>query len=294
MHGNKKGIILAGGSGTRLFPATRGLSKQLLPIYNKPMIYYPLSALMLSGMRDILVITTPEDQASFQRMLGDGSSLGISLSYAIQPKPEGLAQAFLIGEDFLEGKGAVLALGDNIFFGHDLPNQFEEAAQKSRGATVFGYQVKDPERYGIVEFDDTGRPKSLVEKPSAPQSNYAVTGIYFYDEQVVEFAKALEPSPRGELEITDLNKCYLDREELYVEKLGRGVAWLDTGTHQSLLQASLFVQAIEERQGLLVGAVEEIAFRKGYITFDQFRELARIYEKTEYGAYLLRGISENK
>jgi len=294
MHGNKKGIILAGGSGTRLFPATRGLSKQLLPIYNKPMIYYPLSALMLSGMRDILVITTPEDQASFQRMLGDGSSLGISLSYAIQPKPEGLAQAFLIGEDFLEGKGAVLALGDNIFFGHDLPNQFEEAAQKSRGATVFGYQVKDPERYGIVEFDDTGRPKSLVEKPSAPQSNYAVTGIYFYDEQVVEFAKALEPSPRGELEITDLNKCYLDREELYVEKIGRGVAWLDTGTHQSLLQASLFVQAIEERQGLLVGAVEEIAFRKGYITFDQFRELARIYEKTEYGAYLLRGISENK
>ena len=294
MHGNKKGIILAGGSGTRLFPATRGLSKQLLPIYNKPMIYYPLSALMLSGMRDILVITTPEDQASFQRVLGDGSSLGISLSYAIQPKPEGLAQAFLIGEDFLEGKGAVLALGDNIFFGHDLPNQFEEAAQKSRGATVFGYQVKDPERYGIVEFDDTGRPKSLVEKPSAPQSNYAVTGIYFYDEQVVEFAKALEPSPRGELEITDLNKCYLDREELYVEKLGRGVAWLDTGTHQSLLQASLFVQAIEERQGLLVGAVEEIAFRKGYITFDQFRELARIYEKTEYGAYLLRGISENK
>ncbi|NBW40463.1 glucose-1-phosphate thymidylyltransferase [bacterium] len=294
MHGNKKGIILAGGSGTRLFPATRGLSKQLLPIYNKPMIYYPLSALMLSGMRDILVITTPEDQASFQRVLGDGSSLGISLSYAIQPKPEGLAQAFLIGEDFLEGKGAVLALGDNIFFGHDLPNQFEEAAQKSRGATVFGYQVKDPERYGIVEFDDTGRPKSLVEKPSAPQSNYAVTGIYFYDEQVVEFAKALEPSPRGELEITDLNKCYLDREELYVEKIGRGVAWLDTGTHQSLLQASLFVQAIEERQGLLVGAVEEIAFRKGYITFDQFRELARIYEKTEYGAYLLRGISENK
>jgi len=294
MHGNKKGIILAGGSGTRLFPATRGLSKQLLPIYNKPMIYYPLSALMLSGMRDILVITTPEDQASFQRMLGDGSSLGISLSYAIQPKPEGLAQAFLIGEDFLEGKGAVLALGDNIFFGHDLPNQFEEAAQKSRGATVFGYQVKDPERYGIVEFDDTGRPKSLVEKPSAPQSNYAVTGIYFYDEQVVEFAKALEPSPRGELEITDLNKCYLDREELYVEKLGRGVAWLDTGTHQSLLQASLFVQAIEERQGLLVGAVEEIAFRKGHITIDQFRELARIYEKTEYGAYLLRGISENK
>jgi len=294
MHGNKKGIILAGGSGTRLFPATRGLSKQLLPIYNKPMIYYPLSALMLSGMRDILVITTPEDQASFQRMLGDGSSLGISLSYAIQPKPEGLAQAFLIGEDFLEGKGAVLALGDNIFFGHDLPNQFEEAAQKSRGATVFGYQVKDPERYGIVEFDDTGRPKSLVEKPSAPQSNYAITGIYFYDEQVVEFAKALEPSPRGELEITDLNKCYLDREELYVEKIGRGVAWLDTGTHQSLLQASLFVQAIEERQGLLVGAVEEIAFRKGYITFDQFRELARIYEKTEYGAYLLRGISENK
>jgi glucose-1-phosphate thymidylyltransferase len=286
----KKGIILAGGSGTRLFPATRGVSKQLLSIYNKPMIYYPLSSLMFSGIRDILVITTPEDQSSFQRLLGDGSDFGIAISYAVQPKPEGLAQAFLIGEDFLDGAGAALALGDNIFFGHDLPRLFENAAVRADGATVFGYQVKDPERYGIVEFDREGNPKSLVEKPMNPKSHYAVTGIYFYDEQVVEFAKSLQPSPRGELEITDLNKRYLEQGQLHVEKIGRGVAWLDTGTHQSLLQASLFVQAIEERQGLLVGSVEEIAYRKGYIDADQLRALAKPLEKTDYGRYLLQAI----
>lgn len=286
----KKGIILAGGSGTRLFPATRGVSKQLLSIYNKPMIYYPLSSLMFSGIRDVLVITTPEDQSSFQRLLGDGSDFGITISYAVQPKPEGLAQAFLIGEEFLDGSGAALALGDNIFFGHDLPRLFENAAGRADGATVFGYQVKDPERYGIVEFDREGNPKSLVEKPMNPKSHYAVTGIYFYDEQVVEFAKSLQPSPRGELEITDLNKRYLEAGQLHVEKIGRGVAWLDTGTHQSLLQASLFVQAIEERQGLLVGSVEEIAYRKGYIDADQLRTLAKPLEKTDYGRYLLQAI----
>jgi glucose-1-phosphate thymidylyltransferase len=286
----KKGIILAGGSGTRLFPATRGVSKQLLSIYNKPMIYYPLSSLMFAGIRDVLVITTPEDQSSFQRLLGDGSDFGIAISYAVQPKPEGLAQAFLIGEEFLDGSGAALALGDNIFFGHDLPRLFENAAVRADGATVFGYQVKDPERYGIVEFDREGNPKSLVEKPMNPKSHYAVTGIYFYDEQVVEFAKSLQPSPRGELEITDLNKRYLEAGQLHVEKIGRGVAWLDTGTHQSLLQASLFVQAIEERQGLLVGSVEEIAYRKGFIDADQLRILAKPLEKTDYGRYLLQAI----
>ncbi|MCI5066755.1 glucose-1-phosphate thymidylyltransferase RfbA [bacterium] len=284
----KKGIILAGGSGTRLFPATRAVSKQLMCIYNKPMVYYPLSALMFAGLREILVITTPEDQAAFQRLLGDGSELGISLSYEVQPAPEGLAQAFLIGEEFLEGHGAALALGDNIFFGHDLPGQFQRAAERERGATVFGYQVRDPERYGVVEFRADGTPSRLVEKPRHPKSSYAVTGIYFYDDEVVRLAQELTPSPRGELEITDLNTKYLEREQLYVEKIGRGVAWLDTGTHESLLQASVFVQAIEERQGLLVGAVEEVAYRKGFIDAEQLRKLARPLEKTEYGKYLLR------
>ncbi|MCB0330360.1 MAG: glucose-1-phosphate thymidylyltransferase RfbA [Bdellovibrionales bacterium] len=284
----KKGIILAGGSGTRLFPATKGVSKQLLSIYNKPMVYYPLSSLLFAGLKEILIITTPEDQSSFQRLLGDGSELGISISYAIQPKPEGLAQAFIIGEEFLNGAGAALALGDNVFYGHDLPRQFEAAALRSDGATVFGYQVADPERYGVVEFDSDGKPSKLVEKPKSPKSPFAVTGIYFYDDQVVGIAKELKPSARGELEITDLNTVYLERSQLYVEKIGRGVAWLDTGTHESLLQASLFVQAIEERQGMLVGAIEEVVFRRGYIDATQLEKLAKPMEKTEYGKYLLR------
>lgn len=288
-----KGIILAGGSGTRLHPATIAVSKQLLPVYNKPLIYYPLSSLMLSGIREILIITTPEDQSQFQRLLGDGSRIGMKFSYAIQPKPEGLAQAFLIGEPFLAGEQAALALGDNIFFGHDLPKQFVAATKRSTGATVFGYQVRDPERYGVVEFDDKGRAIKLIEKPKDPPSSYAVTGIYFYDKNVCEYAKQLRPSARGELEITDLNSIYLNRGELHVEKIGRGVAWLDTGTHESLIQASTFVQALEERQGLMVGCIEEIAFRQGFIDSDQLRVLSNPLQKTEYGRYLQR-LADNK
>jgi glucose-1-phosphate thymidylyltransferase len=288
-----KGIILAGGSGTRLHPATIAVSKQLLPVYNKPLVYYPLSSLMLAGIRDVLVITTPEDQSQFQRLLKDGSHVGISISYAVQPKPEGLAQAFHIGEDFLSGDSAALALGDNIFFGHDLPRQFAAASKRENGATVFGYQVRDPERYGVVEFDSAGKAIRLIEKPKDPPSSYAVTGLYFYDKHVCEYARNLKPSARGELEITDLNSIYLDRGELHVEKIGRGVAWLDTGTHESLIHASTFVQALEERQGLMVGCIEEIAYRQGFIDLDQVRKLAEPLQKTEYGRYLQR-LADNK
>ncbi|MCB0332235.1 MAG: glucose-1-phosphate thymidylyltransferase RfbA [Bdellovibrionales bacterium] len=287
-----KGIILAGGAGTRLHPITHATSKQLLPVYNKPMVYYPLSSLMLAGIREILLITTPEDQSSFQRLLGDGSQLGIELSYAVQPNPEGLAQAFLIGKDFIGDDHVCLALGDNIFYGHDISVDFSRAAQRESGATVFGYRVNDPERYGVVAFDSSGKAVELVEKPSDPPSSFAVTGIYFYDNDVIEIASNLKPSPRGELEITDVNKEYLKRGELHVEILGRGVAWLDTGTHHSLLQASVFVQAIEERQGLLVGCVEEVAYRKGFITADKLSELAEQYKKNDYGLYLLSILKE--
>ncbi|MCA9754885.1 MAG: glucose-1-phosphate thymidylyltransferase RfbA [Candidatus Eisenbacteria bacterium] len=284
-----KGIILAGGSGTRLFPATRALSKQLVPIYNKPMIYYPLSALMLAGIRDVLVITTPEDQASFQRLLGDGNWVGLNIEYAVQPRPEGLAQAFLIGKPFLaDSDRSVLVLGDNIFYGHGFPETLRTAAARDGGATVFGYQVSDPHRYGVVEFDKQGTAISIEEKPSEPKSDWAVTGLYFYDRQVVEFAESLEPSARGELEITDLNRKYLERGQLHVEKIGRGVAWLDTGTHESLLQASNFIQTIEERQGLMVSCLEEIAYRRGWISADQVRALAEPMAKNEYGKYLLK------
>ncbi len=284
----KKGIILAGGSGTRLHPVTRGVSKQLLPIYNKPMIYYPLTSLMLAGLKEILIITTPEDQEGFMRLLGSGQQFGLDLQYAVQPSPDGLAQAFIIGEEFLNGEGTALALGDNIFFGHDLPMQFSRAAKKDSGATVFGYQVTDPERYGVVVFDSDGVVTDLIEKPEKSPSPYAVTGIYFYDDKVVEMAKSLTPSARGELEITDLNREYLKLGTLEVDILGRGVAWLDTGTHESLHHASSFVQAIEARQGLMVGAVEEVAFRQGFISADELKALAEPLQKCEYGAYLLR------
>ncbi|MDX6768271.1 MAG: glucose-1-phosphate thymidylyltransferase RfbA [Elusimicrobiota bacterium] len=288
MAKNIKGIVLAGGSGTRLYPVTRAISKQLVPVYDKPMIYYPLSTLMLAGIRDILVITTPEDRASFQRLLGDGRALGISLSYAVQPKPEGLAQAFIIGRDFIGADRAALVLGDNIFYGHGLPQYLREAAARERGATVFAYQVRDPERYGVVEFDAKGRAKSLEEKPAKPKSPYAVTGLYFYDNEVVRIAADLEPSPRGELEITDVNKAYLKKGRLQVAKMGRGIAWLDTGTHEALLQASTFIQVIEERQALKVACLEEIAFNLGYIDEKRLRELAEPMRKNEYGRYLLR------
>ncbi len=283
-----RGIILAGGSGTRLHPITHGVSKQLLPVFNKPMIYYPLSSLMLAGVRDVLVITTPHDQEAFQRVLGDGSWLGMNISYAAQPKPEGLAQAFIIGESFIGRDRVALALGDNIYYGHGLPEKFRSAAMRTSGATVFGYEVKDPERYGVVEFDSAGRPMNLIEKPSKPPSPYAVTGFYFYDNDVVSIAKGLKPSPRGELEITDVNIAYLKAQKLYVEKLGRGVAWLDTGTYESLLQAAVFVQAIEERQGLMVACVEEIAFRLGYISAGKLAEHAESMKKNAYGQYLKR------
>lgn len=283
-----KGIILAGGSGTRLYPITKSISKQLVPIYNKPMIYYPLSVLMLADIRDILIITTPDDQEMFVRLLGDGTQWGINLQYAIQPSPDGLAQAFLIGEKFIENDSCCLILGDNIFFGHDFGKTLSKVSKITKGATVFGYYVNDPERYGVVEFDDNRKAISLEEKPQNPKSNYAVTGLYFYDNTVVEKAKSLKPSPRGELEITDLNKLYLQEQTLDVQILGRGIAWLDTGTHDSLLEASNYVSAIENRQGLMVACLEEIAFSKGYISQKQVLTLAEPLKKNEYGQYLIK------
>ena len=283
-----KGILLAGGSGTRLHPITRGVSKQLLPIYDKPMVYYPLSTLMLAGIRDVLLISTPEDLGSYERLLGDGSDIGISIRYAEQPKPEGLAQAFLIGRDFVGDDAVSLALGDNIFYGHGLPEQLAAASSRESGATVFGYWVRDPERYGVVEFAPDGRVLSIEEKPEKPRSHYAVVGIYFYDNRVLDIAAALEPSDRGELEITDVNRTYLESGDLRVELLGRGVAWLDTGTHQSLLQAQTFVEAIQERQGLEVACIEEVAFRQGWIDAHALEALGAGMEKSGYGAYLVR------
>ena len=283
-----KGIILAGGSGSRLHPITRGTSKQLLPIYNKPMVYHPLSTLMLAGIRDILVITTPHEQDGFRRLLGDGSELGLSISYAGQPSPDGLAQAFIIGRSFVGGDRVALALGDNIFYGAHFSDYLKAAAARESGATVFGYQVRDPERYGVVEFDQDGRAVGLEEKPARPKSSVAVTGLYFYDNQVVDFAAALTPSPRGELEITDLNRVYLALGQLHVERLPRGIAWLDTGTHAALLQAANFVQAIEERQDLMVACIEEIAYRMNFISADQFARLAQNLRSSAYGEYLAR------
>jgi len=281
-----KGIILAGGSGSRLHPLTRAVSKQLVPIYNKPMVYYPLSTLMLSGIRDILVITTPHEQEGFRRLLGDGTDIGIRISYATQPSPDGLAQAFIIGRAFIGHDRVALALGDNIFYGAHFSDYLRTAAGREAGATVFGYQVKDPERYGVVEFDAAGRAVNLEEKPKKPKSSYAVTGLYFYDNQVVDIAAALKPSARGELEITDVNRTYLERGQLHVEKLARGIAWLDTGTHESLVQASNYIQAIEERQGLMVACLEEIAYRMGYIGAADLQRLARAMESSAYGQYL--------
>ncbi|WP_353861947.1 glucose-1-phosphate thymidylyltransferase RfbA [Azospirillum formosense] len=287
-----KGIILAGGAGTRLYPLTQVTSKQLLPVFDKPMIYYPLSTLMLAGIRDIMVITTPEDQSQFHRLLGDGSQWGISLSYAVQQKPEGLAQAFLIGRSFVGSDRVCLILGDNIFFGHDLETALLRAANRSEGATVFGYHVRDPKRYGVVNFDATGRPVAIEEKPAEPKSNYAVTGLYFYDNSVLDIAATIRPSARGELEITDVNNVYLRRGDLFVERLGRGYAWFDTGTHQSLLQAGEFVQTIEARQGLKIAAPEEIAWRKGFIGSEQLQRIALPLAKSGYGKYLLDLLNE--
>jgi glucose-1-phosphate thymidylyltransferase len=281
-----KGIILAGGTGSRLHPLTRGVSKQLLPVYNKPMIYYPLSTLMLAGVREILIITTPDEQESFKRALGTGADLGLRFEYAKQPRPEGIAQAFIIGRSFIGGERVALALGDNIFYGAHLSDYLRAAAANDHGATVFGYQVRDPERYGVVEFDATGQAVSLEEKPQRPRSNFAVTGLYFYDQQVVDLAAALKPSARGELEITDINRAYLHRGQLRVQRLPRGVAWLDTGTHEALMQASNFIQAIEERQGLMVACPEEIAFRLGYIGRSELGSLIRAHASSAYGQYL--------
>jgi glucose-1-phosphate thymidylyltransferase len=283
-----KGIILAGGTGSRLHPLTRAVSKQLLPVYNKPMVYYPLATLMLAGIREILVITTPHEQDGFRRLLGDGSEIGLRIAYAAQPRPEGLAQAFVIGRQFVGGDRVALALGDNIFYGAHLSDDLRSAATREHGATVFGYQVRDPERYGVVEFDAGGGPVSLEEKPARPKSSYAVTGLYFYDNQVLDIAGGLAPSARGELEITDVNRAYLERGELHVQKLPRGVAWLDTGTHEALMQASNYIHAIEERQGLMVACLEEIAFRMNYIGRADLDRLARAMETSAYGQYLSR------
>lgn len=284
----RKGIILAGGSGTRLHPLTLATSKQLMPIYDKPMIYYPLSVLMLAGIRDVLIITTPEDQASFQHLLGDGRQFGVELTYAVQPSPDGLAQAFIIGEDFIGDDNVALVLGDNIFFGQHFSEKLKEAAGRENGATVFGYHVSDPERFGVVAFDDAGKAMSIEEKPANPKSSYAVTGLYFYDNDVIEIAKKIKPSVRGELEITDVNLAYLNRGDLHVSLLGRGFAWLDTGTHDSLLEAGQFVQTVEHRQGLKVACLEEIAYRQQWIGSDQLRASGEALKKTGYGQYLLK------
>jgi glucose-1-phosphate thymidylyltransferase len=288
-----KGIILAGGSGSRLHPLTRAVSKQLLPIYNKPMVYYPLSTLMLAGIREILVITTPRDRESFVRLLGDGRELGLRIAYAEQPRPEGLAQAFIIGRDFVGSDRVALALGDNIFYGAHFSDYLNGAVARERGATVFGYQVRDPERYGVVEFDQEGRAVSLEEKPARPKSAYAVTGLYFYDNDVLEIAAGLKPSRRGELEITDVNRTYLERGRLHVDRLPRGVAWLDTGTHEALVQASNYIQAIEERQGLMVACLEEIAYRMGFITAANLAKLAESMRSSAYGEYLVRLLEQD-